>query len=285
MSEDIVNTLARYRGSSVFKYIEPQYLEPLLNSKWIKASEFRKLNDPFEANPSLNEELTEGDIFDELLDSGAARKYYEQARNKGEIRPYTYDEFVDIYRTEANRGKTCLIEATQEQFGRQFWEEHMPEHFCVLCFTQDPESPPMWAHYAAEHTGVVLEFACSALFPRGKVNGPFLVQYRKKRPRLSRPVFSNKLKEEELLSISTCKDQRWAYEAEVRYLSYKPGLKEKQGLFYVPFTIGSLRTIRLGINCLISKAEVEEWVSAYKCGRTRVIKLGMHQHDYKFIES
>jgi hypothetical protein len=43
---------------------------------------------------------------------------------------------------------------------RMVWRELVPG-MRILCFSEDPASTTMWAHYAASHTGVVLQFESS----------------------------------------------------------------------------------------------------------------------------
>lgn len=43
---------------------------------------------------------------------------------------------------------------------REYWRRSLPE-FRILCLCEKPDNEVMWAHYAKEYKGVVLEFECS----------------------------------------------------------------------------------------------------------------------------
>ena len=51
------------------------------------------------------------------------------------------------------------LETARHQF-RELWNERIPG-MRILCFSSDPESPTMWAHYAGGFTGAVLGFESS----------------------------------------------------------------------------------------------------------------------------
>jgi len=103
----------------------------------------------------------------------------------------------------------------------------------VACFTQDPENPTMWAHYADEHKGVCVEFDLSNLSKkkteslRGSL---FQVDYSKSQPADACKIIFQKLKDDKHLSTGSLildfrrqKMSPWAYEGEWRLATSRRG--------------------------------------------------------------
>ncbi len=81
----------------------------------------------------------------------------------------------------------------------------------VLCLSRNPESLLMWAHYADEYAGAVIEFNEEHDFFRGKIE----VEYR-----VARPIkdISTYVRAEQAVPIAELcvKSKQWEYEKEVR---------------------------------------------------------------------
>lgn len=136
---------------------------------------------------------------------------------------------------------------------RVAWREKIPG-MRILCFTEDPCSATMWAHYAQAHTGVVLEFETS-----DERDSAWLlaepVRYQTAKPLLPSPTewaraFMGEIDlnwDRFLAEYHFVKHSDWSYEREHRVVSArKPA---ETGLFgdYV-FHREDLRAIILGAN-------------------------------------
>ena len=81
----------------------------------------------------------------------------------------------------------------------------------IFCMTRNPSSLVMWAHYAAQYTGGVVEFDESHEFFKGLID----VEYRDERPKKD---FSHYVGDSNPIPIAELcvKPQEWSYEAEIR---------------------------------------------------------------------
>ena len=131
-------------------------------------------------------------------------------------------------------------------------EQAIQDRYRVYCLGSAPDSELMWAHYAASHTGVCLEFATrNALFC-----GALRVQYR-----LTYPTFDLTADaDDENLAPLLIKSAAWAYEGEYRLIAQEQAaaigsetLLTKSHLIEMPET--ALSAIIVG--CLADDATVD----------------------------
>jgi len=105
----------------------------------------------------------------------------------------------------------------------------MNRQFGLLCLTEKPDNLLMWAHYAARHTGFLLEFdEKHSFFDRRETPKEFgrclhKVTYVKTRPR--RMLLDPRMEQEEFLAdwakgIFFSKSEHWWYEDEWRMIEY-----------------------------------------------------------------
>lgn len=157
------------------------------------------------------------------------------------------------------------------------------ENLTVTCFSTDHLSAPMWAHYANEHQGCVIEFQYNSNIVNAVLNSkhnaplvvPFRVRYSGQRP----PLFDkngNFLG----LEIALSKSTQWAYEQEVRALSNREGVHHFSRLqiskVYTGVRVSSEN--RNALKKVISEMNHELSM------RCKLVELGMAFHTYKFIE-
>ena len=123
---------------------------------------------------------------------------------------------------------------------KKIWDsvmEQIRQRITTVCFTQNPNSMPMWAHYANEHKGFCVEyeiFDSSNLYPvfyaknRIKAQGLFV--------ELIYSLFCKDAKIEDratalkyIMMMSAFKDESWEYEKEIRaiLMNSKDDMKPK----------------------------------------------------------
>ena len=143
-------------------------------------------------------------------------------------------------------------EKASEEF-RAAWREKVPG-MRILCFSEDPSSAAMWAHYAKGHTGIVLQFETSDERDSSWLLAQPVI-YRVAKPSLpNAETWARALLgeitldwDEFLREYYFVKHQDWSYEREHRVVSAKKPTETAADLFadYV-FHPADLTSIVLG---------------------------------------
>jgi DUF2971 family protein len=113
----------------------------------------------------------------------------------------------------------------------------------VCCFTKDPNSSQMWAHYSGGHTGICLGFEFPESGPPGIITRKniFEVRYQDDCPRF--PISAFQKRPYPLFDLAipllTTKHTDWAVENEHRYLHTATNI-------CVQYSTGSLKEIIFG---------------------------------------
>ncbi len=143
----------------LFKYVPAERLD-ILENGYIRFTQSSCLNDPYEMQPfferfELSPELLEEakNSPDEFLDKMAEKVY---SRLTDEQKPY-----IDYMRREIfPELREKLLSNTEEvtQQFRKIAPMRLNDLIGVLSLTEKPDNLPMWAHYAQQHKGFVIEF-------------------------------------------------------------------------------------------------------------------------------
>ena len=89
----------------------------------------------------------------------------------------------------------------------------------VLCMSLNGKQPLMWAHYAQEHRGLVIEFdENSPCFSRRRTSRDELGTFRPVRYSSTRPLITGDAGDEWFEHLALTKALEWKYEEEVRFL-------------------------------------------------------------------
>ncbi|MEG5733365.1 DUF2971 domain-containing protein [Enterobacter bugandensis] len=157
------------------------------------------------------------------------------------------------------------------------------ENLTVTCFSTDHLSAPMWAHYANEHQGCVIEFQFNSNIVKAVLNSgrndplivPFRVRYSDHRP----PLFD---KNGDLLGleIALSKSTQWSYEQEVRALSNREGIHHFSRLQISKVYTG-VRISDANKNAL--KRTIANMNQELNM-RCKLVELGMSFRNYQFVE-
>jgi|GEM_PF-1811635 len=112
----------------------------------------------------------------------------------------------------------------------------------ICCFSKSPRNAMMWAHYADNHKGVVLQFKESYMYDNGASYGGFNVEYYRRPIPLKRYVKAMEETERGDITafarlIYCSKSYEWQTEEEVRFFSQKR---------YVPYSETMLTGILFG---------------------------------------
>ena len=208
-----------------YKYVSAERID-ILKNRQIRFTQPLALNDPFEAKPH----------FYKLGSKEEFAKHYAEA-----IRRYIYRVWVDYCRVLGNDlGRFALAkkvennpdyaESLYKNLHKKNPEDLLPNlreriydlHYNagILSLSETPDNLLMWAHYAAGHTGFVLELDSSNEFFRSNVSLPGFakperVEYKIERPRMTVEETSEEAAMQEIFFV---KGSDWEYEKEWRYL-------------------------------------------------------------------
>jgi hypothetical protein len=175
-----------------------------------------KFNDPFDCARGVR--FPDPDNLSEK-DEGDWREYFLHLAQKGE-----HDEAANIRVADAalkngkHKDKAFIndceqsIEETVLQHGQQL---------SVFCLSETPFSVSMWAHYASNHEGAVIEFDPSNLIDHYGIIRSFPVVYRNALPTLSE--YLEAVRSEDLLDFPKMffcrKSIEWEREKEWRFFT------------------------------------------------------------------
>ncbi len=134
------------------------------------------------------------------------------------------------------------------------WAKSLMSTVGVFCMSRNPCSPLMWAHYAKDHSGFVVEFKIDMNSPRELLENiiPFPVNYCKKRPILDWAASGRNI-EDYLLT----KSPDWEYEEEERILEITggPGVYPYSREHFLSSVIVGVRTNPDDLKLIRSAAE------------------------------
>ncbi len=202
----------------LYKFIaEPSAVKFILDGA-VKFTPIHELNDPSELSPTL--------VVEDVLASLARLRregYSEQdlihLQRQGHVLRRLAPEFqaVPVPRTAAEA--TALIRSplydsvsTLERLLRETARE-MSSKVGLFCLSRRYDSLPMWAHYAANAAGLIVEFRHLDQFfagdETGVLNRPIAVRYQKERSGVTFEPQSHE-------SLFFDKFEDWSYEQEVR---------------------------------------------------------------------
>lgn len=248
----------RHDRSSFFKYTGAAATKSILSGRAMRWSSPILFNDPFDIPREAILGFSVEELFEEFiaqflrfLNHGGQPGSPMFAHMKKEVErlgipPRKVAEIMSV----TSRLVKARLEKSLEDF-KSTWAEIVPR-LRILCMSELPDGPSMWAHYADNHHGAVLEFRAS-----DELDSPWLlakpVIYRAEAPVLpgadywthilinDQPVDWIEFFDEYLYT----KTPQWAPEKEWRTVSLAPetetGLYNDQG-----FHADELISVRLG---------------------------------------
>lgn len=197
-------------------------------------------NDPFDCRPKFSLIRCKNDDIEDWKD-------YLSILAKEECLGISDVELLEHAEASLKKGlhqdKDWLLKS--DQYAYQVLSEEL-KNIRICCFTRTPRNQMMWAHYANNHKGIVLQFRSFYMFDveSGTFKG-FDVDYYSKHITLKRYVDSIKetLQGDDLAFsrfMYCSKSIEWAQEEEIRFFSNDT---------YMPYPEKMLTGILLGSNC------------------------------------
>lgn len=200
---------------SIYRYISLateqswKYLEETIQSNKLIGQTNAKLNDPFELNPCIIDDITPESIRD-------SHSYFSSAGGEVVAQPLVGGGMEDVG-AYSRHAKAILARTI--------------ENSRIISFSDRMDSPLLWAHYARSHAGACLHFVGKAFAGLDCRKG--VVTYSSQRPTLplslalklkahqkhkAHPVELMKLETELDRALFFTKPQDWAYEGEYRVI-------------------------------------------------------------------
>lgn len=219
----------------LYKYISAERWEDILKGNLIRFTQPSSFNDPFELQPFY--EITEDkeslarSAAEEIRKPDFFSPYIEQAYNQLplETQKLVSREFLSASMPFLFSNAEAFMPEALEVFTsviRSGMYQGFDSAVGILSLTTDPKNLLMWAHYAQNHQGLVIEFDGSHPFfdIRRDSDDEFgylrEVTYKAERPKI---VFTEL---EDLAPILLIKSEEWRYEAEWRMLRPLTGMAD-----------------------------------------------------------
>ena len=213
----------------LYKYLDPERID-ILSNGLIRFTQPALFNDPFEMSPYISAIASEEEI-DEIFDAkhvSQLREEYEKM-NRESRRAVKFEEFKKRYPKEIllprikESAKGKALDHAKESLSIA-----MSQAIGILCLTGKPDNLLMWAHYAASHTGMVIEFDVEHPFFKQEFNEPLSPtgldeDLSKDYGYLKPMIYSETRPEITISSVKSfdsflVKSNEWKYEAEWRML-------------------------------------------------------------------
>lgn len=202
---------------SLYKYYAPDRVDVLL-TRTAKFTPLGNFNDPFEGRPNVQglsspqeiAKLFEEHLVPELLNG------YENLRP--EIKPFvSKKQFMELMITEMRSNFPTFQEMLSKAAVPAFesLSSQLNKAMGAFCLSEVCDSPLMWAHYCASHTGFVIEFdARHAYFHGAKSENDEFRHIRRVLYRDARPA--GPLSGFDGTDMFLVKSTHWSYEREWR---------------------------------------------------------------------
>jgi len=234
----------------LYKYYSPSTaINHVLKGNTIKWSTPFEFNDPFDNQFSLQMETVNEQVIDDLI--------------------VEFEKLHPVAFFDKDEQRSVVLECieahtrTFPDFCSQF--RHYMDMSIIFCLSESYDNTTMWAHYASNHTGVVIEFL--AQDPDSPLPLAKKVKYVQHMPVLKYADFMGQQdvnqKVRELLDLYTLtKSIEWSYEKEWRIVTVSR--KFEPGSLMLPFNCQEIRKVYLG--CNIQDSDKDEILNAVKSG-------------------
>lgn len=262
------NNLDQRKEKYLYRYYSNErYILDVIANKHLYFCQPTEFNDPFDCRPLISIKYRESDDDDtwyKFLFYVAKHIYRNQYDS--EIKKHADAAFAK----NQHKDKLWLCNITEDL-------KKIEPLFRVCCFAKSPRNMMMWAHYASNHRGLVLQFRTSWLYHKtSNTFRGFDVNYAPSAVDVKDYVyaFDRIYKHDddfELVRLFNCtKTSDWEKEEEVRFFSKKDDN-------YISFDEPALTKIIFGDNCekkLIRKVmvELEKWQHKPRLFRTSILK-------------
>jgi hypothetical protein len=247
-----------------YKYASPEATLATLTSGTLRYSTPLLFNDPFDVQAGLHFDFDLQDLHEDVVDRigelAAASEHPPvdpkeiwgqvvlRARGYFPSHGFNRDRWLGLTKTTFDQLLQTIRE-TQEGY-RRHWREVLLPGMRVFCVSEERDNLLMWAHYASDHRGAVLELwslpdednSLSVAVPVVYTDKP--IPFYSKEEWIAELVGMKKLDFSSLYRRYACtKSAHWAYEKEWR--AWYP-LSKTDKFDYAPMRRSELRAVYIG---------------------------------------
>lgn len=191
-----------------------------------------------------------------------------------------FEKIIHKLRNSSNVYPSGFVKNDQKKFNDGLKE--IMDDVSIFCLTEDKDNLLMWAHYAGNHTGIVIKFKDVPEFDT-PIKLAQKVIYVDTFPEISYDdIFNDKYTEREIHDIfSLTKGKDWKYEKEWRIVS---GLRDKSKPYeIIPFAKEEVKAVYLG--CKISDENKRTVIDIikYKYPWAEIYQTKKSNNEYKLL--
>ena len=258
----------------LFKYCDPRGIDILINKR-LKASKIHELNDPFELAFGVESETAVQNLNEEYLNNPRILGFWKRVLRSQGVKFNNKKKF-DIIK------KAALFQAKDlDRVGKSI-QEDLFNKMGVICLTDKPSVIQMWAHYTANHSGLVVGLHEPDFIkdPRALVK----VTYTKTMPLLPVTGDVKKFAEYENLVVGLLgrKEEKWEYENESRlYLNFNKA--DIDGNYYSVLPPEAIREVYLGLNSREELLSEVETIKSASLPSLKIFQMVRHPTEYKLV--
>jgi len=184
-----------------YKPFKPDWLRQTIVGKRLYLSNPGRFNDPWDCQPHFNSDAANNPAQREKH----VQYYVRIARNHGG----NLSEEEIQRRAQQFRDDPGFLKSKIDEFSRNF-PKAIDRRYRIYCLSTEPTSELMWAHYAAQHKGICLEFTSRSKLFCQALKIAYLTYY---------PVFDMADDDDSLpLMVLLTKSGAWEYEDEYRLI-------------------------------------------------------------------
>lgn len=196
-----------------FKYLRLDAISLFENAR-LKLTIPGTTNDPFDFFPLDESTLTQEEARAWMKDEAKLQQIYNLGNFSMSWENFRKSNHENLEKVaEILRGifKPCTQEAARTFAG------FVGKEYGVLCFTERYDSAVMFAHYANNHEGFMIEVDLSAE-PFRSLGPPLSVRYQNERAKFHCNILEEGKRKDETAEALRIKNQDWQYEKELRIL-------------------------------------------------------------------
>lgn len=259
---------------SLYKYLSSERVDVIKNGG-IRFTQPNLLNDPFEIKPFFKSLMDVSKIRDDVRSRMdfkpiIAEKYkklpreYRRAISESLYSEIFYkemenrkDEFEKLYEEEIIKFVGMMPDLSTKL--REKMHDYLGNEIGILSLSEDSTDELMWAHYAQDHKGFVVEFdEKNSFFNQRRSGNDEFFYLRKVEYQKTHPQYET-ISELGDASIFCIKHDKWSYEREWRILAPLAG-REPQILSPVPihlfsFDKAAIKAVILGCRMTVDNKE------------------------------
>lgn len=238
---------------NLYKYMSEKRIKDILIGNKIRFTQPIFFNDPFEIKLAMkgfseNKELSE--VFDNSFNDTIKKEYENlDVKIKSKI---DFSTFLSLSNMKKENCKKIFIEKMNSEenhliFKNKF-DEYINKIIGILSLTKKNDNLLMWAHYANEHKGFVVEFDRKNKFFESKEKDNFIYKGIQKVTYSSVREY-NFLVDNSWDEILLTKSKEWEYENEYRIIRRLLESDERKGnVFLFKFSKNLIKSIYCGCN-------------------------------------